>query len=103
MLGSSSQGRLVARLRYSAAAKDDLDSIAEYIARSSGSRTVAEPFTDELRGKCRDLAALSTRIGRSRPELRPDLRSFPYKSYVISFRYVGTRPPYSCRESCEIA
>ena len=28
-------------------------------------------------------------MGRPRAELRPDLRSHPYKSYVIFFRYVG--------------
>jgi plasmid stabilization system protein ParE len=25
--------------------------------------------------------------GRPRPELRPDLRSFPFRRYVIFFRY----------------
>jgi toxin ParE1/3/4 len=28
-------------------------------------------------------------LGRARPELRPDIRSFPYKGYMIFFRYVG--------------
>jgi len=28
-------------------------------------------------------------MGRPRPELHPDLRSHPHKSYVIFFRYVG--------------
>jgi toxin ParE1/3/4 len=27
-------------------------------------------------------------MGRPRPELRPDLRSHPFKSYVIFFRYL---------------
>jgi toxin ParE1/3/4 len=30
-------------------------------------------------------------LGRSRPELRPDLRSFAFKGYVIFFRYRGDR------------
>ncbi len=46
-------------------------------------------FTGELRRKCADLAASPIRTGRARNELRPDLRSHPYKSYVIFFRYVG--------------
>ena len=79
----------MARLRFSAAARDDLDSIAEYIARESGSRVAAERFTRELRAKCRDLAAAPIVMGRSRPELRPDLRSYLQKRYVIFFRYVG--------------
>jgi toxin ParE1/3/4 len=29
-------------------------------------------------------------LGRSRPELRPDIRSFAFKGYVIFFRYEGT-------------
>ena len=77
------------RLRFSATADDDLGSIAEYIAERSGSRAVAERFTRELRRKCAELAAAPILMGRPRTELRPDLRSHPYKSYVIFFRYVG--------------
>jgi len=79
----------VPRLRFSAAAKDDLASIAEYIADKSGSRAVAERFTREIRGKCLELAAAPIRMGRARTELRPDLRSHPHKAYVIFFRYMG--------------
>lgn len=79
----------MARLRYTAAAQDDLDSIAVYIAEQSGSRVIAERFTGELRGKCRDLARLPGRLGRPRPELIADLRSFAYKNYLIFFRYTG--------------
>ena len=80
----------MARLRFSAAAKSDLDSIAVYIADRSGSRAVAERFARELRGKCHDLAAAPIQMGRPRPELHPDLRSHP-QSYVIFFRYVDDR------------
>ena len=67
----------------------DLASIAEYIAHESGSRAVAERFTHDLRAKCHDLARVPIRMGRPRAELRGDLRSCPYKGYVIFFRYVG--------------
>lgn len=76
------------RLRFAAAAKDDLDSIAEYIADRSGSRVVAARFTRELRQKCDQLAAAPIQMGRARADLRPGLRSHPHKSYVIFFRYV---------------
>jgi toxin ParE1/3/4 len=79
----------VARLRFSAAAKDDLDSIAEYIAGEGGSRTVAERFTRTLRDKCRELAQAPFQMGRARPELRADLRSHSYRNYLIFFRYIG--------------
>jgi len=79
----------VPRLRYSASARADLELIATYIAEKSGSRAIAERFTGELRRKCADLAAAPIRMGRARNELRPGLRSHPYKLYVIFFRYVG--------------
>lgn len=77
------------KLRFSAAAKDDLDSIAEYIANESGSRKIPERFAAALRSKCRDLARAPIQMGRPRPELRLDLRSHPHRNYVIFFRYVG--------------
>jgi toxin ParE1/3/4 len=41
--------------------------------------------------QCHKLAALDATVGRPRPELRPDIRSFPYKGYVIFFRYRARR------------
>jgi plasmid stabilization system protein ParE len=58
-------------------------------AEQSGSRTIAERFASELRRKCAALADAPIRMGRARNELRPGLRSCPYKSYVIFFRYVA--------------
>jgi len=46
---------------------------------------------DGLREQCRKLASLPGTLGRARPELRSDMRSFPYKGYVIFFRYAGDR------------
>jgi toxin ParE1/3/4 len=78
----------VARLRYSAAARADLAQIYGYIREQSGSGTVALRFIHRLRRKCAELAGAPIQMGRPRPELRSDLRSHPYKSYVIFFRYV---------------
>lgn len=77
------------RLVYLAAAQRDLLSILEYITRESGSAAVGKAFTDRLQGRCAKLAALPGTLGRARPELRPDLRSSAFGSYVIFFRYRG--------------
>src|SRR4051812_4916532 len=34
------------------------------------------------------LGALSAVLGRARPELRPDIRSFPFRNYIILLRYI---------------
>ncbi len=75
------------RLRYLAQAKDDLINIKRYIARESGSQSTALQYTGKIREQCRKLADLSGKIGRLRPELRENLRSFPYGNYVIFFMY----------------
>ena len=77
----------MARLRYTAAARDDVIDIAGYIAHQSGSTVLAKQFTDRLRRKCADLAWSPFTMGRSRPELRPDMRSVAFGNYVIFFRY----------------
>jgi toxin ParE1/3/4 len=69
----------------------DFLAILTYIADQSGSVAVGEAFVRELRAKCHKLAALDATIGRARPELRAEIRSFPYKGYVIFFRYVAGR------------
>lgn len=76
-------------LRYTSAALDDIADIAAYIAEASSNIELAEGFAGQLLDKCERLAALPGTLGRARPELRPDLRSIPFKSYVIFFRYLG--------------
>ena len=77
------------RLRYLASARSDLVEILTYITRESGSLAVGQNFVTALREKCRHLAGLPGQLGRHRPELRPDIRSVPYRGYVIFFRYVS--------------
>lgn len=79
------------RATFLASVQADLLDILTYIARSSGSLTVAQRFVTQLRRRCHELAALPGALGRARPELRPDIRSSSYKSYVIFFRYVDDR------------
>ena len=79
------------RATFLASVRADLLDILAYIADASGSVAVGEDFVRRLRAKCHELAALESTIGRPRPELRPDMGSFPYKGYVIFFRYVADR------------
>jgi toxin ParE1/3/4 len=74
-------------LRYTDAALDDVAAIAAYIARASNSIRIGERFTDRILDRCEHLASLPGKMGRPRPELRPDLRSVALKGYVIFFRY----------------
>lgn len=79
------------RLVYLASARADLLAILRYITAESGSSATAERFTASLRAKCRQLAELPGQLGRPRPELLPDVRSFVHGGYVIFFRYQGDR------------
>jgi toxin ParE1/3/4 len=81
----------VRRATFLASVRADLLEILAYIADRSGSVAVAEAFVAELRAQCHKLAALDATLGRQRPELRSDIRSFPFKGYVIFFRYHAGR------------
>ena len=76
----------MARLRYTATARQDLTAIALYIADRSGSRGVVERFVARLRGKCREIARAPIRLGRPRPNLLPDIRTLTFGNYMIFFR-----------------
>ena len=77
----------MSQLRYLAQARDDLIHIKRYIARESGSQSTAVQFTEKIREQCRKLADLPGKMGRLRPELGENLRSYPYGNYVIFFMY----------------
>jgi len=77
----------LARLKYLDSAKQDFVNILGYITRESGSLGNGQRFVGLLRQKCRHLAALPGHMGRPRPELRSDMRSFAFRGYVIFFRY----------------
>jgi plasmid stabilization system protein ParE len=79
------------RAKFLASARADFLHILSYVAEASGSISTGEAFVRRLRAKCHELAGLGGTIGRPRPELSPDVRSFPYRGYVIFFRYVADR------------
>jgi plasmid stabilization system protein ParE len=88
----------VPELRFLDSARDNLVEIASYIT-STGSEEAAVRFTAELIGKCEHLASLTGLLGRSRPELRSDIRSTPFKNHLIFFRYL---PSEASREVFEV-
>jgi toxin ParE1/3/4 len=74
-------------VRYTSDAKENLIQIAIFVFEQSGSEKVALGVTDRLEAKCLHLSKLPGTLGRARPELREDIRSFPFENYVIFFRY----------------
>ena len=64
-------------------AEHDLEEIGDYIAEDSPSN--AERFIERLTQRFVALGR-NSRIGRARPELKPDLRSFPFGAYLILYR-----------------
>jgi toxin ParE1/3/4 len=78
----------VRQLRFTPVAERDLAEIFDYIADASGNPETARRFAASVETQCAKLARRPNTLGRSRPELRPDLRSFPFKGYVIFFRYL---------------
>jgi plasmid stabilization system protein ParE len=78
----------VRRAIFLASVQDDLIRILAYIARTSGSLSVAQRFVREPRDYCHRLAGLPGTMGQARPGIRADLGSTPYKNYVVFFRYI---------------
>lgn len=70
------------RLEFSPAADTDLVEIASFIARDNIPR--AATFIDELEAACTRLVDFP-HSGVARSDLRADLRSKPYGSYVIFY------------------
>lgn len=79
------------RAIFLASVKADLIAILDHVAEASGSVSTAERFVGALRAQCHKLAGLAAMVGRPRPELGSDIRSFPFRGYVIFFRYRGER------------
>lgn len=75
------------RLVYPPPARRDFVALRDHLARESTSLAIAQRFVAGLRAQCSKLAALPGVLGRARPELGADIRSFPYRGYVIFFRY----------------
>jgi toxin ParE1/3/4 len=64
----------------------------------AGADTAAR-FMGKIIAKCEQLALLPGLLGRARPELRADVRSVPFKGYLIFMRYL---PSETERDMLEI-
>jgi toxin ParE1/3/4 len=73
----------MSRYEFTDQAIADLEGIHDYIARNSPA--AAARLVALIRERC-FLLAENPMMGRSRPELAPDLRSFPVGSYIIFYR-----------------
>ena len=71
------------RLRFSRRAERDLNLIGDHIRQRNPA--AAERWVDLIEAKCRSLAE-QPRIGRSRSDLRQDLRSLAVGNYIIFYR-----------------
>lgn len=75
------------RLAYTKMAVRDLADILSFIAERAGSTDPALRFIQRLRAQCGKLAVLPGTLGRPRDQIRPGIRSFAYRGYIILFRY----------------
>lgn len=69
-------------------AEADLDDIAYYVFRETGSIEIAERLIDSITDRFALLGKYH-HAGRHRNDLRPGLRGFPVGSYVILYRVEG--------------
>lgn len=72
----------MATLKFTPLAESDLEAIWEYIAEQDAD--TATGFVDDLVQKC-GLLAQHSGLGRARPELLINLRSFSHRRYVIFY------------------
>jgi len=73
----------MAEILFTPLATEDLQQIWGYMAENAGSET-ANKFLVEIRDKCLKIAGFPE-AGRARNELIINLRSFPFKKYVIFY------------------
>jgi toxin ParE1/3/4 len=77
----------VRRYRLTRVAGRALEDIANYIGEQSGDQERGAAYVAKLRAQCEKLATLPGLIGRPRPDLGDQVRSFVFGNYLIVFRY----------------
>ncbi len=66
-------------------AEADIEAIALYIAEDNPS--AARRWCDDIHRRCQRIGEMPG-IGVARPEVRPELRSFPVGNYLILYRQI---------------
>ena len=75
------------RLVFLAKARADLIGIFESQAGRTGRPDQAVKLIEGIDAKCRQIARTKIMLGRPRPKLMPDIRSFLFGQYLIFLRY----------------
>ena len=78
---------MTARFRLTEPAIQDIEQIADYIARQSG-LDQADRFLNKLDAKFVKIAQFQN-LGRQRDEILPGLRSLPMDNYLILYMAIG--------------
>lgn len=73
------------KIVFSPEAIEDLEEIWLYIAQDSPAR--ADGFLDQLHSLCTENLAVFPEIGTGRDYLDTEMSAFPYKRYIIYYRY----------------
>ena len=73
----------MSRVHFTPAATEDLNQIWLYLSLEAD-EDFADRFVDQIEEKCHNIAR-SPKGYRLRPELLPNLRSFPFKRYIIFY------------------
>jgi toxin ParE1/3/4 len=74
----------VAEVRFATRVERDLTRIGDIIAEDN--RTAAAKFIEGIRRHCYLLAKLPL-MGRARPDLGHEIRSFPHRPYIVFYRF----------------
>lgn len=75
---------------YDAQAANDLEQIERYYAERADA-AVAGEFVDRIATTLEHVIARNPHAGRPRPELGPQVRSFPVLPYVVFYKVEGSR------------
>lgn len=75
-------------LYFTQQALDDLQAIFDYLYDEMSDLERARAIVARIETQCHKIASLRTTLGRPRNDLMAGLRSVPFQSWIIFFRYL---------------